>query len=117
MSDTAKKPNAEPVLGAEPRVLGALVEYQGGAVVSKTLVKKPAGTVTLFAFDAGQELSEHTAPFDALVLVLDGQAKITIGGKPANVGAGEAVLMPANVPHALKAEQRFKMLLAMVREA
>jgi quercetin dioxygenase-like cupin family protein len=92
-----------------------LVGYQDGAVVSRTIVKQKTGTVTLFAFDAGQELSEHTAPFDALVQVVDGEAEITIAGKPYRVGTGEMIIMPANDPHAVKALGRFKMLLTMIR--
>jgi quercetin dioxygenase-like cupin family protein len=92
-----------------------LVAYQPGSVVSRTLVQKPTGTVTLFAFDAGQGLSEHTAPFDALVHILDGEADITIAGKSVHARAGEMVLMPANQPHALLATTRFKMLLTMLR--
>lgn len=92
-----------------------LVEYQEGAVVSRTLIKREMGTVTLFAFDAGQELSEHTAPFDALVHMLEGEAEVILGGTPHRLGAGQAILMPAHVPHAVKAPQRFKMLLVMVR--
>lgn len=91
------------------------IEYQKGAVVSRTLLKKKAGSVTLFAFDQGEGLSEHTTPFDALVQVLDGRADITIGGEEHEVGAGEAILMPADIPHALKANSRFKMLLTMIR--
>jgi quercetin dioxygenase-like cupin family protein len=92
-----------------------LVSYQDGAVVSRIVVKRETGNVTLFAFDAGQELSEHTAPYDALVHVLDGEAAITIAGRPHRVGAGEMILMPAHQPHALKAVSRFKMLLTMIR--
>ena len=92
-----------------------LVAYQEGSVVSKTLVEKETGTVTLFAFDKGQGLSEHTAPFDAMVCVLDGVADITIAGKPVTVRQGEAIIMPANDPHALKATERFKMMLVMIR--
>jgi len=95
--------------------LSGLVSYQDGAVVSRTLVDKPAGTVTLFAFDKGQGLSEHTAPFDALVNVLDGEVEITIAGKPGRVKQGEMMIMPANQPHALKAVTRFKMMLVMVK--
>ena len=95
--------------------LASLVEYQTGSVVSREVVKKPTGTVTVFAFDAGQGLSEHTAPFDALVYLLDGEAEITIAGKPIAAKAGDMVIMPANVPHALKAIGRFKMLLLMIR--
>ena len=94
-----------------------LVNYQPGAVVSREIVKKPAGTVTAFAFDEGQGLSEHTAPFAALVHVLDGTAEITIGGKPRRLGPGDLVLMPAEIPHALHAPVRFKMLLTMIRSA
>jgi quercetin dioxygenase-like cupin family protein len=92
-----------------------LIEYQTGAVVSRTLIDKQAGTVTLFAFDEGQGLSEHKAPFDALVYVIDGQVVITISGKPHNLSAGEMIIMPANELHALKAAKRFKMLLVMVK--
>lgn len=92
-----------------------MVGYQDGAVVSRTVLKQPAGNVTLFAFDAGQELSEHTAPYDALVQVLDGEAEITIAGRPHRLRAGDLILMPANKPHALRAFARFKMLLTMIR--
>ncbi len=95
--------------------MASLVEYQAGAIVSRQITKSEAGNVTLFAFDAGQELSEHTAPFDALVHVLDGQAEIKIGGKPFLLQAGQAILMPANVPHAVRAATRFKMLLTMIK--
>lgn len=93
-----------------------LVGYQEGAVVSRTLIDKPAGTVTLFSFDAGQGLSEHTAPFDAMVNVVDGEAEVSIGGQPHVVRTGEMIIMPADVPHALRAHQRFKMLLVLVRQ-
>ena len=92
-----------------------LVNYQEGAVVSRTVVKRTTGTVTLFAFDEGQGLSEHTAPFDAVAHLLEGEAVITVSGKPLRTTAGDAVLMPANQPHALKALSRFKMLLTMIR--
>ncbi|MGB9435836.1 MAG: cupin domain-containing protein [Candidatus Acidiferrum sp.] len=95
--------------------LGELISYQEGAVVSRTLVKLPTGTVTVFAFDAGQGLSEHTAAFDALVQVLEGKAEITISDKPHQVQAGEALLLPSNRPHALAALTPFKMLLTMIR--
>jgi quercetin dioxygenase-like cupin family protein len=91
------------------------VEYSDGSVVSQTVLEKKTGTVTLFAFDKGQGLSEHSAPFDAMVTVLDGKAVITIGGEPHEVKAGECVIMPANVPHALKAAEKFKMLLVMIK--
>lgn len=96
--------------------LAALVAYQDGSIVSRTLAKTNGGTVTLFAFAAGQALSEHTAPFDALVHVLDGRAELVIGGETIQARAGEIVLMPAHVAHALHARERFKMLLVMVRE-
>ena len=92
-----------------------LVSYQAGAVVSRIVVKRETGNVTLFAFDTGQELSEHTAPYDALVQVLDGEAEIAVAGRPYRVRAGEMMLMPAHQPHALKAVARFKMLLTMIR--
>jgi len=92
-----------------------LVVYQEGAVVSRTLVNRSTGTVTLFAFDEGQGLSEHTAPFDAVAHVLEGEAEIVVSGKPLRTSAGEAVLMPAHQPHSLKALTRFKMLLLMIR--
>ena len=95
--------------------LADLVDYQEGSVVSRTLIKKDTGTATLFAFDKGQELSEHTTPFDALVYVPDGEVEITISGEPFNVKAGEMIIMPADEPHALKAVKAFKMLLVMIR--
>ena len=101
----------------EALAMEGLVEYAEGAVVSRTLARTDAGTVTLFAFDAGQELSEHSTPFDALVHVLDGEAELIIGGKPVSARGGELVVMPADVPHAVKAPGRFKMLLTMLRAA
>jgi quercetin dioxygenase-like cupin family protein len=92
------------------------INYSTDSVVSKTLVKQPTGTVTLFAFDKGQALSKHTAPFDALVQVLDGSVNITIGDEDFALNPGDAILMPANVPHALEAVARFKMLLTMIKE-
>jgi quercetin dioxygenase-like cupin family protein len=97
------------------RNIASLVEYQAGSVVSKTLIKKETGTVTLFAFDKDQGLSEHTAPFDALVHVLDGKAEITIAGDPIDVIGGEIIIMPAGKPHALRAVERFKMMLVMIK--
>ena len=91
------------------------VSYQKGSVVSKTLIERKTGTVTLFAFDKGQALSEHKAPYDALVCVLDGEAEISIGGEPVLVKAGEMLIMPADIPHALKAVAPFKMMLTMIR--
>ena len=91
------------------------VEYSDGAIVSKIILNKDTGTVTLFAFDKEQGLSEHTAPYDALVHVLDGEAEIVISGRPIRAGQGEMVIMPADEPHALRAVERFKMLLIMIR--
>lgn len=109
-------PRSKPTgLGAEVAMAAALVNYQDGSVVSREIVKKPGGTVTVFAFDEGQGLSEHTAPFDALVQVLEGEAEITIAGKPHRVQSGEMILMPANQPHALKALKRYKMILTLIR--
>ena len=100
---------------AEKGAIAELVDYQPGAVVSCEVLKKAAGTVTVFAFDAGQGLSEHTAPFDALVCVLDGEAEVSIGGAPHRLGPGDFIVMPAGVPHAVQAVERFKMLLVMIR--
>ena len=96
-------------------ILEDLVAYQDGSVVSKTLLKKETGNVTLFAFDKGQGLSEHTAPFDALVYVIDGAGEILISGNPTVVKKGEMLMMPAGKPHALKAIERFKMVLTMIK--
>jgi quercetin dioxygenase-like cupin family protein len=95
--------------------LAGLVGYHAGSVVSRTIIDKPAGTLTLFAFDVGQGLSEHTTPFDALVYILDGSAEVTISGGPLQLKRGEMVIMPANQPHALKALRRFKMMLVMIK--
>jgi quercetin dioxygenase-like cupin family protein len=92
-----------------------LVAYQAGAVVSRTLIKSPGGTVTAFAFDAGEGLSEHTAPFDALVLVIEGEAEISISGKAHSVATGQILKLPAREPHAVRAVTRFKMLLVMIK--
>lgn len=100
---------------ARPLSLPGMIDYAEGAVVSRTLMKNQAGTLTLFSFDRGQGLSEHSAPFDALVQILDGRAELTIGGEKIAASAGETVLMPANVPHALQATEPFKMLLVMIR--
>ncbi len=91
------------------------VNYQEGSVVSREIIKKPTGTITIFAFDEGQGLSEHTTPFDALVYVLDGGVEIKIAGKPYSLKQGEMIIMPANQPHALKAVKRFKMMLVMIK--
>jgi len=92
-----------------------LVNYQEQSVVSKALIQKKTGTVTLFAFDKGQGLSEHKAPFDAMVCVLDGEVEITVSNKPFHLKQGEMIIMPANIPHAVEATQRFKMLLTMIK--
>jgi quercetin dioxygenase-like cupin family protein len=93
-----------------------LIEIQSGGVVSRTLVKKKTGTVTVFAFDAGEGLSEHTTPFDALLMSLEGEAEITISGKPHSISTGDLIKLPAGEPHAVKAMSQFKMLLIMIRE-
>ena len=95
--------------------LSTLVDYQDGAVVSKTLLKESKGTVTVFSFDQGQEFSEHTVPHDALVHVIDGEAEITISGKPHRLEQGQIILMPGGQPHAVKATQKFKMVLTLIR--
>jgi len=121
MTRGRKKGRTSRDTGALPAVralrMKGLVEYARDAVVSRTIAKTRVGTMTLFAFDAGQELSEHSAPYDAFVHVLDGEAALTIGGKPVTAHAGELVVMPADVPHAVKAHKRFKMLLTMLRAA
>jgi quercetin dioxygenase-like cupin family protein len=114
MSSQQAQPKREMPVAEVLRLID-LVNYQEGAVVSRTLVRGATGTVTLFAFDQGQGLSEHTAPFDALAHLLEGEAEITVSGKPLRTTAGEAVLMPANQPHSLKATTRFKMVLTMIR--
>ncbi|MFA6321610.1 MAG: cupin domain-containing protein [Candidatus Omnitrophota bacterium] len=105
-----------PKLIAKAFLLADLLKYQSGAVVSKEIVKKDTGTVTLFAFDKGQGLSEHTAPFDALVYIVDGRVNIKIAGRSSVVKKGEMIIMPASKPHSLKAVTKFKMLLVMIRK-
>ena len=95
--------------------IGEMINYQEGSIVSRVILKSEAGNVTLFAFDMGQELSEHRAPYDALVHVLDGQVEVRISGKPYLLKSGEAIIMPANEPHALKAVSKFMMLLTMIK--
>ena len=111
-----EKGKASKIQGGEVLDLSGLVDYAEGAIVSRTLVDTGAGTVTLFAFDADQGLSEHTAPFDALVQVVDGEGEFIIGGKSCVTNAGQILLMPANIPHAVRADKRFKMLLTMLRK-
>jgi quercetin dioxygenase-like cupin family protein len=101
--------------GAQAQQVAQLAEYGPGSVVSRTLVKGDSGTLTLFAFDDGEGLSEHSAPFDAWVHVLEGRVLLTIGGQPVQAGPGDIVRMPANVPHAVKAIERMKMLLTLFR--
>lgn len=100
---------------SEPFDIRDYIQYADGSIVSKTLVDRKTGTLTLFAFDKGQGLSEHTAPFDAVVQVIDGEAEVTIGGKSSAVLQGQMIIMPANIPHGLMAIKRFKMLLIMIR--
>ncbi len=111
-SNMQKDPNE---LQAKVLNLADLVDYQEGAIVSRAIIDKETGTLTLFAFAEGQGLSEHTAPFDALVYLLDGEAEVIISGKNLRLKTGEVVIMPANKPHALKAIKGFKMLLAMIK--
>jgi len=109
-----KKQGAENV-SAQPLRLVDLIEYQEGSVVSRIILDKETGTVTLFAFDEGQGLSEHTTPFDALVYTLDGEVEVTISGRKFPLKKGEMIIMPANKPHALKTTKRFKMVLVMIK--
>lgn len=99
-----------------PFTFAESISYQTDGIVSKRIIQKEKGNITLFAFDAGQKLSEHTAPFDALVQVMAGSAEVVIGGKPNQLSAGQSIIMPANVPHAVNANERFIMLLTMIRE-
>ncbi len=112
MSKNATDINFQP---AQAAPVAGLIEYQSGSVVSREIVKGANGKVTLFAFDKGEGLSEHTSPFNALAQVIEGEAKITISGKPHCVKGGELILMPAGRPHALEAVERFKMVLTMIR--
>jgi quercetin dioxygenase-like cupin family protein len=114
MKDDAKELDSG-IFKAEVTKLLDLVDYQEDAIVSRTIIDKETGTVTLFAFDEGQKLSEHTAPFDALVYILDGETEVVISKKSHRVEEGEMILMPANEPHAIRAVKRFKMLLTMIR--
>ena len=113
MSDNSK--NEQNASYASPLRLKDVIQYSDGSVVSKTLLDKKAGTLTLFAFDEGQGLSEHTAPFDAVVQVLDGEGHFIIGGKSVVVSEGYMVTMPANISHSVRADKKFKMLLIMIR--
>ncbi|HHS50832.1 MAG TPA: cupin domain-containing protein [candidate division Zixibacteria bacterium] len=113
---TVKREQKPLIEGAQVHNLAELVDYNESAIVSRTIAEKESGTVTVLAFDEGQSLSEHTAPFDALVQVLDGEGEFIIGGKANNVGAGQIILMPADIPHAVRATSRFKMLLTMLKK-
>ncbi len=113
-SETKKTSVLEACLAKAENVAG-LIDYAADSIVSKTILDKPAGTITLFAFDKGQRLSEHQAPYDAVVQVVDGRGVITIAGAEIEVGAGEIIIMPGNVPHAVSAVEKFKMLLIMIR--
>lgn len=115
MGGKEQKANVLPACLGKGQRLTDLVDYSVDSIVSKTILDKPTGTITLFSFDKGQKLSEHTSPYDAVVEVFDGQASLTIGGQIQQVPAGEIIVMPANVPHAVDAEERFKMLLTMIR--
>lgn len=114
MEHNKERMTKEYLLGKNVRSID-LADYQPDSVVSRALINRNTGTVTFFAFDEGQGLSEHTAPFDALVMILDGEAKIVISGKPLRVKRGEMVIMPANQPHSLRAVKKFKMMLIMIR--
>ncbi len=111
MSDNKQTQTVSP----EVKPLGELLQYQDGSIVSRVLLKNTGGTVTLFAFDEGEGLSEHTAPFEALVFVVDGEAEVEIAGKSYSVRSAETITLPANIPHAVRATTRFKMLLTMIR--
>lgn len=113
-SDSRPLGSSEFVPGRAVELAGQ-VEYAAGSVVSRTIAKRPTGTITLFAFDSGQGLSEHSAPYDAFVQIVDGVATLRIGGNDVVAKAGEVVVMPANIPHAVHATERFKMLLVMIR--
>ena len=115
MSEETKRATVLEACLGKPERLDALVGYAEDSVVSKTILDKPAGTLTLFAFDKSQKLSEHTAPYDAVVQVVDGRARVTIGGRDRDVETGELIIMPAHVPHAVTAAEPFKMLLIMIR--
>lgn len=115
MSDESKNKAVLEACVSRAGAMDELIEYAADSIVSKTIIDKPVGTLTLFAFDGGQKLSEHTAAYDAVVQVIDGRARLTIDGKEVIVSAGEIVIMPANVPHSVAADEKFKMLLTMIR--
>ena len=111
MLETGREDLKETVLS-----INDLIAYQPGTVASRMIVFKKAGTITIFSFDAGEGLSEHTAPYDAVLTVTDGEAEVQIGGKPFTIRSGEMIIMPANIPHDVFAKERFKMILTMIRE-
>ena len=115
MNSQKEKPSVLQACVSSGQTLADLVEYAEDSIVSKTILDKSAGTITLFAFDYGQKLSEHTTPYDAVVEVLDGSVQLTIGGVDVGVSAGQIIIMPGNVPHAVSAKEKFKMLLIMIR--
>ena len=115
MTETRDKSSVLQACVSNGQNLAELIEYATDSIVSKTILDKPAGTITLFAFDKGQKLSEHTAPYDAVVQIMDGQARLTIGGQEKQVSTGQIIIMPGNVPHAVAADDKFKMLLIMIR--
>jgi quercetin dioxygenase-like cupin family protein len=115
MSNSTLMTEDDKDIKAQALKLTDLVDYQDGAVVSRTFVNLSTGTVTLFSFDEGESLSEHTAPFDAMVHVVEGEAEVVISGKPHRVKEGELIIMPANEPHSVRAVERFKMLLVLIR--
>lgn len=111
----SQRKGTDPNVVATPFAYRELVNYQDGSIVSRTLIDKDPGTITVFAFDKGQNLSEHTAPYDALVEVVEGRGVVTIEGKEFTVTEGQQIIMPANVPHAVAATEKFKMVLVMIR--
>lgn len=115
MAERQRKSSVLEACVARAQSLDGLIDYAADSIVSKTILDKPVGTITLFAFDRGQQLSEHTAPYDAVVQVIDGRGTLVIGGEQVVVSAGEVVIMPGNVPHSVSADERFKMLLTMIR--
>jgi quercetin dioxygenase-like cupin family protein len=115
MAEEQRKSGVLEACVAKAQRLDGLIDYADDSIVSKTILDKPVGTITLFAFDRGQQLSEHTAPYDAVVQVIDGRGTLVIGGQQVTVSAGEVVIMPGDVPHSVSADERFKMLLTMIR--
>jgi quercetin dioxygenase-like cupin family protein len=115
MTEAKEKSSVLQACVGNEQTLADLIEYSADSVVSKTILDKAAGTITLFAFDKGQKLSEHTTPYDAVVQILDGRARLTIGGQEKHISTGKIIIMPGNVPHAVAADEKFKILLTMIR--